>query len=163
MAEHCLTSAPSVQLHPFFGELGSVNPMFILPGAAAERGEEIGRGWAASLSMGAGQFCTNPGIVVVMEGETADKLIDAAKVTLAGAAPQTMLTDGIAVAYQEGQKRISHTPGVRSVLTSVCDQRQATPYLYETDGSTWLADSHLVMRFLVLWVSLLKCRILSRC
>ncbi|MBU29269.1 MAG: aldehyde dehydrogenase (NADP(+)), partial [Gammaproteobacteria bacterium] len=110
---------------PFFGELGSVNPMFILPGAAAERGEEIGRGWAASLTMGAGQFCTNPGIIVVIEGESADKLVDAAKVALAGAAPQTMLTDGIAVAYKEGQKRVSHTSGVRSILTSKCDGRQA--------------------------------------
>jgi len=128
---------------PFFGELGSVNPMFMLPGAVLERGEEIGRGWAASLTMGAGQFCTNPGIIVVMEGEPADNLINAAKGTLADAAPQTMLTDGIAAAYQEGQKRMSRTAGVRSVLTSSCDQRQATPYIYETDGATWLADESL--------------------
>ena len=128
---------------PFFGELGSVNPMFMLPGAVSERGEDIGRGWAASLTMGAGQFCTNPGIIVVMEGEAADNLINAAKDVLADAAPQMMLTDGIAAAYQEGQKRISSTAGVRSVLTSMCDQRQATPYLYETDGATWLEDASL--------------------
>ena len=128
---------------PFFGELGSVNPMFMLPGAVLERGEEIGRGWAASLTMGAGQFCTNPGIIVVIEGEPADKLIVAAKDALADAAPQMMLTDGIAAAYQEGQKRVASTSGVRSVLTSMCDQRQATPYLYETDGATWLADESL--------------------
>jgi NADP-dependent aldehyde dehydrogenase len=117
--------------------------MFMLPGAVLDRGEEIGRGWAASLTMGAGQFCTNPGIIVVMEGEAADNLINAAKDVLADAAPQMMLTDGIAAAYQEGQKRISSTAGVRSVLTSMCDQRQATPYLYETDGATWLADESL--------------------
>lgn len=128
---------------PFFGELGSVNPMFMLPGAVLERGEEIGRGWAASLTMGAGQFCTNPGIIVVMEGEPAERLINAAKDALSDAAPQTMLTDGIAAAYQEGQKQMSSTAGVRSVLTSMCDQRQATPYLYETDGATWLADESL--------------------
>ena len=128
---------------PFFGELGSVNPMFMLPGAVLERGEEIGRGWAASLTMGAGQFCTNPGIIVVMEGEPAERLINAARDALADAAPQTMLTDGIAAAYQEGQKQISSKAGVRSVLTSMCDQRQATPYLYETDGATWLADESL--------------------
>ncbi|OCX66935.1 hypothetical protein BFP70_03690 [Thioclava sp. SK-1] len=46
---------------PFFGELGSINPMFVLPAAAA-RGAQIGTGWAGSLTMGAGQFCTNPGI-----------------------------------------------------------------------------------------------------
>ena len=50
---------------PFFGELGSVNPMFLLPAAVAARGAAIGTGWAGSLSMGAGQFCTNPGIAVV--------------------------------------------------------------------------------------------------
>jgi alpha-ketoglutaric semialdehyde dehydrogenase len=128
---------------PFFGELGSVNPMFMLPGAVSERGEEIGRGWAASLTMGAGQFCTNPGIIVVIDGEPADKLINAAKDALADAAPQMMLTDGIAAAYQDGQKRLASTSGVRSVLTSMCDQRQATPYLYETDGANWLADESL--------------------
>ena len=51
---------------PFFGELGSVNPMFILP-TAGNRAAEIGKGWAASLTMGAGQFCTNPGIAVVLD------------------------------------------------------------------------------------------------
>ena len=51
---------------PFFGELGSVNPMFLLPGAVAARGAEIAKGWAVSLTMGAGQFCTNPGVAVVM-------------------------------------------------------------------------------------------------
>ncbi|OOY14939.1 aldehyde dehydrogenase family protein, partial [Thioclava sp. DLFJ4-1] len=53
---------------PFFGELGSVNPMFLLPEAAKARGAEIGAGWAGSLTMGAGQFCTNPGIAVVEDG-----------------------------------------------------------------------------------------------
>ncbi len=57
---------------PFFGELGSVNPMFLLPEAVKARGAEIGKGWAGSLTMGAGQFCTNPGIAVVMGGEGAD-------------------------------------------------------------------------------------------
>ncbi|MFN4099146.1 MAG: aldehyde dehydrogenase family protein, partial [Pararhodobacter sp.] len=51
---------------PFFGELGSVNPMFLLPVALAARGGDIARGWAASLTMGAGQFCTNPGVAVLI-------------------------------------------------------------------------------------------------
>ena len=53
---------------PFFGELGSVNPVFLLPNAVKARGAAIARGWAGSLTMGAGQFCTNPGIVVVDQG-----------------------------------------------------------------------------------------------
>ena len=58
---------------PFFGELGSVNPMFLLPQALAARADTLGQGWAGSLTMGAGQFCTNPGIAVVIDGADADR------------------------------------------------------------------------------------------
>src|SRR5690606_23583478 len=51
---------------PFFGELGSVNPMFLLPQAMKARAESLARGWVGSLTQGAGQFCTNPGISVVI-------------------------------------------------------------------------------------------------
>ena len=57
---------------PFFGELGSVNPMFILPEALAARGSEIAEGWAGSLTMGAGQFCTAPGIAVLIKDAQAN-------------------------------------------------------------------------------------------
>ncbi len=50
---------------PFFGELGCVNPMFLLPDALGARGAAIAAGWTGSLTMGAGQFCTNPGIAVI--------------------------------------------------------------------------------------------------
>ena len=48
---------------PFFGELGSVNPSVVLPGAAANRGAEIAEAYAASLTLGTGQYCTNPGLM----------------------------------------------------------------------------------------------------
>ncbi len=128
---------------PFFGELGSVNPMFLLPEAVKSRGAEIGKGWAGSLAMGAGQFCTNPGIAVVIDGPDADGFVAAAKSVLAETGPQTMLTDGIAKAYRQGRDRVSAGAGVREVLTSTCDLRNATPYLYETDGDSWLANHEL--------------------
>ena len=128
---------------PFFGELGSVNPMFLLPEAVKARGADIGKGWAGSLTMGAGQFCTNPGIAVVIGDAAADAFVEAAKAALADVGPQTMLTDGIAAAYREGRDRVAGSAGVRDVLTSMCDLRNATPYLYETDGATWLADEDL--------------------
>ena len=53
---------------PFFGELGSVNPMFLLPEALKARGAGIAQGWAGSLTLGAGQFCTNPGVAVAIDG-----------------------------------------------------------------------------------------------
>lgn len=128
---------------PFFGELGSVNPMFLLPAALLARGAEIGAGWSGSLSMGAGQFCTNPGIAVVIDGPDADAFVTAAKTALAEVGAQTMLTDGIAKAYRDGRDRVSGASGVQEVLTSNCDLRNATPYLYETTGKTWLANHAL--------------------
>ncbi|PSL14801.1 aldehyde dehydrogenase (NADP(+)) [Shimia abyssi] len=127
---------------PFFGELGSVNPMFILPEAASSRGAEIGAGWAGSLTMGAGQFCTNPGIVVILK-DHAKALTEAAIEGLEQVGEQTMLTDGIAAAYRNGQSRIAASEGVQGMLTTMCDQRTATPYLYQTTAAHWLANAEL--------------------
>ena len=126
---------------PFFGELGSVNPMFLLPAAVTTRGADIAQGWAGSLTMGAGQFCTNPGIAVVPEGPEGDAFVEAAKEALKEVGSQTMLNDGIATAYRKGRDRVAGSAGVREVLTTVCDLRNATPYLYETSGTNWL-DNH---------------------
>ncbi len=127
---------------PFFGELGSVNPMFLLPEAVKVRGEAIAKGWAGSLTMGAGQFCTNPGIAVVLEDQAAG-LAEAARAALSETGAQVMLTDGIAEAYRKGRDRVAGGSGVREVLTSVCDLRQATPYLFHVSGADWLANEAL--------------------
>lgn len=128
---------------PFFGELGSVNPMFLLPAALANRGEAIAKGWAGSLTMGAGQFCTNPGIAVLIDGPEADAFVETAKTAVSAIGPQTMLTDGIAEAYRQGRDRVAEGNGVRSVLTTTCDLRNATPYLFEVSGHDWLANHAL--------------------
>ncbi|AUH65027.1 aldehyde dehydrogenase (NADP(+)) [Paracoccus zhejiangensis] len=128
---------------PFFGELGSVNPMFILPHAAQARGAEIGKGWAGSLTMGAGQFCTNPGIAVIETGAAGDAFVSAAKDALAQVGPQTMLTEGIAKAYRDGQARFEGRNSVTPLLSTESKGREANPNLYETDAATYLQDHAL--------------------
>ena len=128
---------------PFFGELGSVNPMFVLPAALAARGPEIGQGWAGSLTMGAGQFCTNPGIAVVERGAAGDAFVAAATEALKAVGPQTMLTDGIATAYQNGKARFDGRNAVKPVLTNSDSGREASPNLYETDAEAYLQDHAL--------------------
>ncbi|WP_111428888.1 aldehyde dehydrogenase (NADP(+)) [Rhodobacteraceae bacterium DSL-40] len=124
---------------PFFGELGSVNPMFLLPEAVKGRGVDIGKGWAGSLAMGAGQFCTNPGIAVILEDQ-AEAVSEAAREALSGVGTQVMLTDGIAAAYQAGTQRYGEAPGVREILTSTCDRRNAAPFLYLVSGRDWIGN-----------------------
>jgi alpha-ketoglutaric semialdehyde dehydrogenase len=128
---------------PFFGELGSVNPMFLLPEAVKARGEAIAKGWAGSLTMGAGQFCTNPGISVIIDGPEADAFVEAATAALSPFGAQTMLTDGIAQAYRAGRDRVAGVKGVQELLTSTCDMRNATPYLFATTGKEWLDNEVL--------------------
>ena len=128
---------------PFFGELGSVNPVFVLPAATAARGAELGAGWAASLTMGAGQFCTNPGIAVVESGAHGDAFVGAARAALADAAEQTMLTDGIAAAYRDGQARFEQRNAVRPLVSTQSAGRGAKPNLYETDASAYMQDHAL--------------------
>ncbi|WP_286789661.1 aldehyde dehydrogenase (NADP(+)), partial [Thioclava sp. UBA3469] len=128
---------------PFFGELGSVNPMFLLPEAAKARGAEIGAGWAGSLTMGAGQFCTNPGIAVVEGGPAGDAFVAAAKEALSASGPQVMLTDGIAQAYRDGKDRFDTRNSVTPVLTTEQEGRNASPNLYETSAENYLQDHAL--------------------
>ncbi len=128
---------------PFFGELGSVNPMFILPQAAAARAAEIGVGWAGSLTMGAGQFCTNPGIAVVIDGPDADALEAATAAALQEVAAQTMLTDGIANAYRQGSDRVAACNGVTRILGKSCETRSARPWLFSVSGKDWQSDHRL--------------------
>lgn len=128
---------------PFFGELGSVNPVFVLPQALAARGAAIAQGWAASLTMGAGQFCTNPGIVVLPTGPAGDLFVASAKAALEGVAPQVMLTDGIAASYHQGQATIAAQAGVNPLLTQSAPGRNALPALFEVAAKDWLASHAL--------------------
>lgn len=97
---------------PVYAEMSSVNPVFLLPGALRERGAELGRAFVASLTLGAGQFCTNPGLLVAVRGDGLDTFLGAASAELATAPAQTMLTAGIHRAYQESVTALANADGV---------------------------------------------------
>lgn len=128
---------------PFFGELGSINPVFVLPAAMSSRADAIATDWIASLTLGAGQFCTNPGVVVVIEGEDADRFVDAAAAALQAAPAQSMLTKTIAGSYCQGVEKIRAVDGVRGRVSHDDEQRSATGDLFEVEGETWLANDGL--------------------
>jgi acyl-CoA reductase-like NAD-dependent aldehyde dehydrogenase len=87
---------------PFYGELSSLNPVVVTPEAAADRGERIGAEFAASFTLGAGQFCTKPGLLFVPTGPDGDRVVTAIQEAIAGLKPMTMLNAGIAAAYEQG-------------------------------------------------------------
>jgi len=122
---------------PFFGELGSINPMFVMPNAANARAEAIANGWAASLTMGAGQFCTNPGVCVALT-EHADAISNAAVASLSAVDSQTMLTSAISDAYNRGSAGLQDAQGVETLVAPSPSNRAAKPTLFKVEAETWL-------------------------
>ncbi len=128
---------------PFYGELGSVNPMFCLPVAMNARAAEIGAGWAASLTLGAGQFCTNPGVAVMLKGPDAEALETACVTALNQTAEQKMLTDGIHDAYEQGVRAFRDLMTEVTSCGSTAGTRAALPALFKVNAEQWMADPKL--------------------
>ncbi|MFN7056908.1 aldehyde dehydrogenase (NADP(+)) [Hyphomonas sp.] len=125
---------------PFYGEFGSVNPVFLLPDALRERATQIGEGWATSLTLGAGQFCTNPGIVFAAQGSELDAFTSAAITALNKSAPQIMLTDAIAASYKKGCNHIREVPGVETLVAHQASGRLGAPSLFRASFDAWLSN-----------------------
>ena len=95
---------------PVYAEMSSVNPVLLFPAALAERAEALGAAFVASLTMGAGQFCTNPGLVIGVDGPDLDRFVAAASAAMGEAQAQVMLTAGIHAAYARGVEALAQ-PG----------------------------------------------------
>lgn len=97
---------------PVYAEMGSTNPVFLLPGALKERASKIAEGYIQSVNLGVGQFCTNPGIVCGVEGSDFNAFANEASRLAADVDPTTMLHEGIFNGYQAGVSRLLAHEGV---------------------------------------------------
>ncbi len=137
---------------PVYAEMSSVNPVFLLPRALAARADAIAAGFVASLTTGVGQFCTNPGLVLGVEGPDFARFSAAALAALAPVAPGAMLTPGIAANYRRGVATLAAHAGV-TVLAGApatpadpADPVQTcagAPALFATTAATFLTDRAL--------------------
>jgi len=139
------TAAARKEPIPVYAEMSSINPVFLLPAALKARAEAIGKGFIGSLTLGAGQFCTNPGLVLAVEGPDLDRFLSAAAEALGAAPAATMLTPGILKAYQEGVARLSGTPKVQKVAEGLLHNgpTQGQAALFMTDAASFAADPSL--------------------
>jgi 2,5-dioxopentanoate dehydrogenase len=97
---------------PVYAEMSSINPVFLLDGALQTHGAELGRAYVASLTLGAGQFCTNPGLVIAVDGPDLDTFITAARNALTETPATAMLTPHIADSYRMGVDRLAREADV---------------------------------------------------
>jgi NADP-dependent aldehyde dehydrogenase len=127
---------------PAFVEMGSVNPVFILPGALQPQPDALALGLCNSVNLGVGQFCTCPGLIIGNDSEALRALRKKLASLFEGSAPGTMLYPGILSNYEAGVARAAAIDGVKQV-SAASAPAAATPTLLETDAATWLANRHL--------------------
>jgi NADP-dependent aldehyde dehydrogenase len=128
---------------PVYAEMGSINPVFLLPSAVADRSAALAQGLAQSITMGVGQFCTNPGVIVGVRGQAFDQLT----LDLAGQVeqvqPGVMLYGQLRESYANAVQRAGATAEVLSHAGAESDALRAQPALLRTDGAHFLADAEL--------------------
>jgi NADP-dependent aldehyde dehydrogenase len=130
---------------PVYAEMGSINPAFMLPGALAARSEQLIAGLSNSITLGVGQFCTNPGLVVGIGGHELEQLRAGVASAISATPPATMLHPGIAKAYVAGVARLSATDGVlvAGKAESSDAPTNASAVLFSTDAASFLRDHTL--------------------
>ncbi len=131
---------------PFYGELGSANPLVVTVSAAQQRGAEIGTGIAGSMTLGAGQFCTKPGLIFVPAGDAGDELVAAVASSLEGLGEFTMLTSGIADHFRRGAEAIAATNADVLVRGDEGEGARAASQLFEVDGERFRSPGAYALR-----------------
>lgn len=129
---------------PVYAEMGSINPVFILPGAIAERAPALVEGLYASATVGVGQFCTNPGLIVLQRSPAAEQFVRELAARLAATLEGVMLTPGIRKNFVAGTAARAHLPGVKVLAQGNARSHcSAAPVWFETDAQTFLGNPAL--------------------
>jgi len=128
---------------PVYAEMSSINPVLLLPGALAAQGAALGKAFVGSLTMGAGQFCTNPGLLLAIPGPGLEEFVTAAGAAMGEAAAGVMLHKGILAAYEKGVAKLAGTAGVERLGLGQSGENRATPAFFATDAATFQKTPHL--------------------
>jgi NADP-dependent aldehyde dehydrogenase len=115
---------------PVYAEMGSVNPMFLLPEAVRARGDSIAKGLAGSFTLGSGQFCTSPGLIFMQSGKDLEDFVQTFGEAVSETAASVMLHGGILSAYEDGRDRLAEAEGVELIAAGAEAEGRARPAAY---------------------------------
>lgn len=122
---------------PFYGELGSINPVVATPRALAQGGQTLAQTLAGSITLGCGQFCTNPGLLVFQRGAESEGFVQALVEALRAQQPHVMLTQGMRQALDHGiQAQLA--AGAQALVHEPVSDRQPRPFLAQVDAATFI-------------------------
>ncbi|MCE0484695.1 MAG: aldehyde dehydrogenase (NADP(+)) [Methylacidiphilales bacterium] len=128
---------------PVFAEMSSINPVFILPGALRERGDRIAEGLQASVTLGVGQFCTNPGLVLMEKSPASEEFSRRLAGLMAGSPSGIMLNRNIRTAYDNGLAKWRSHAKVQVLVAPGESGVRASAALFQTDASTFFDNPEL--------------------
>jgi NADP-dependent aldehyde dehydrogenase len=128
---------------PVYAEMSAVNPVILFEGALRTQNEKIAKGLAGSVVMGAGQFCTNPGLVLVRESDASKSFLEEFAKHISAALPATMLNKAIYSAYSDGVKSLQSAPEI-TLLAASCEgdsgRHQAQPAAHVVSAAGFLSN-----------------------
>lgn len=146
---------------PVFAEMSSINPVFLLPGAVAQRAETIAQGLIDSVTLGTGQFCTKPGIVIGIEGADFDRFQRAVEAAVEAKSATTMLNAGIHGAYEHGTAQWAGEDKVNKLASgqpSVAATCAGQPMVFATKAQHFLSTPALMEEVFGPAALLIACR-----
>ncbi len=129
---------------PVFAEMGSVNPVLIFPETLKQKAAEWGNTYAGSITLGSGQFCTNPGLIVAIKSNGLNEFTDSLLESLGTITSQQMLHDGISNAFNEGKAKLK-SDGIVEVIYAKDEEnnRLGGPCVAKVDGTKFLQNPTL--------------------
>jgi alpha-ketoglutaric semialdehyde dehydrogenase len=137
-------AAARLQPIPVFAEMSSINPVLLMPEALKARGEKIASELAASVVLGAGQFCTNPGLVLGIRSPEFSAFLERFTAVMAEQSPQTMLNSGALKSYCHGLENLAAHPGMTHLAGAGQQGNQARPQLFKADVSLLINGDELL-------------------
>lgn len=145
---------------PVFAEMGSVNPVFLLPQKLKEDGANIASQYAASITMSGGQFCTNPGLLIGIEGEELDQFERLLGEQIQQTKPVKMLHPGIAKSFQSKRQKALEQTGVKVAAATSYEatEVETIPTVAQTNAQTFLENSVLHAEVFGPYSLLVKCK-----
>ncbi|WCE05339.1 aldehyde dehydrogenase (NADP(+)) [Pseudoxanthomonas sp. JBR18] len=156
----CQVAAARAEPIPVYAEMSSINPVYLLPEALNARAEALGKAFVGSLTMGAGQFCTNPGLLLAIDSPELDTFVSAAVRALKAAPAGVMLTPGIGQAYADGVARLAAHDQVTTLARGLPGEgpNRCEAAWFSTDADAFLADEALQAEVFGASSMLIRCK-----
>lgn len=122
---------------PLYAEMSSINPVVLLPETLALKASETATAFAGSITLGVGQFCTNPGLIFAIRSKATDAFIESLIAALSNAAAGTMLNQAICKSYYSDRNKVSQSKGVKVLYNGadLSSEYKASPTLLSVSAS----------------------------